>query len=149
MKLPAYQLLKYLVKYRDITLDDVDYILPKILGDFRDWYSVAGLIKQGYMGCMLTEEAIKSSTERELASLLYAQTLGNGRHKVNNMTAINDNNTKDTAIFYATSKCDLYFAELNAKRFDRFISVVIAIFIAFSSAIIAVYIKEFFQTASK
>jgi hypothetical protein len=70
MKLPAYQLLQHLVEYRENTLADVDYILPKKHNDFRDWYPVAGLIKQGYIGCMLTDEAIKSSTEREIASLL-------------------------------------------------------------------------------
>ena len=93
----------------------------------------------------VTDEAIKSSTEREIASLLYAQTLGEGRHKVNNMTAINANDTKETAIFYATSKCDLYFAELNAKRFDRIIAVIIGSL----SAIITIYLKEFLQLVFK
>jgi hypothetical protein len=65
------------------------------------------------------------------------------------MSAINDDNRKETAIFYATSKCDLYFAELNAKRFDRIISAVTAIIIGSSSAIITIYLKELLQLAFK
>lgn len=141
MKLPAYTLLKRLIVVRELSLLEAKELITQKFGDFRDWYPVAGLVKQGYLANPFVGVMAESITEKEIASMLFGKTLGHGRHKVNNITAVNQG---DSISLSATSKADLYFAELRAKRNDRTISALIAVAIGVSSALLTFYAKEHF-----
>ena len=117
-------------------------LLPKKFGDYRDWYPIAGLIKQGYLGNPFLGESGECMTERQLASMLFAKTLGDGHHKINNVAAVNLADSRVTIGLFATSKADLYFAELRTKRADRITSALVAIVIGVSSALLTFYVKE-------
>lgn len=140
MRLPAYSLLKELAACRELSLKEAEaLLLPPLFKDFRDWYPVAGLIRQGYIGDPFANSPGTPLSERELASMLFGKTLGEGSHKINNVTAVNTD--AEEIQFYATSKVDLYFAELKAKRIDRFLSAFVAIVIGVSSATLTLYVK--------
>ena len=143
MKLPAYKLLKRIASVREMSLRDAKKLLSQQFGDFRDWYPVAGLIKQGYLANSLSG----CDTEREIASMLFVRTLGEGHHKINNVAAINQADDKDS-LLYATSKIDLYLAEQRAIRTDRLTSAAIAIFIGVSSALLTFYLKVWLDSAA-
>lgn len=141
MKLPAFRFLKTLGSHREITLKEANELLTKKFDDYRDWYPVATLIKQGYVNNPFTGDSGQRMTEREIASMLHAKTLGVGNHKINNVTAINRHDTQETFIFYLTSQADVYFVELFDKRVDKLISVLIGIF----SAIATTYVLEWLK----
>lgn len=146
MKLPAYTLLKQLIAIRELPLHEAKELLPRTFGDFRDWYPVAGLISQGYLANPFLGEPGERMSEREVASMLFGKTLGEGHHKVNNVTAVNIAESGSTITLSATSKADLYFAELRAKRIDRIVSAAVAIVIGVSSALLTFYAKEHLAT---
>ena len=148
MKLPAYWLLIQVVAVREMPLLDAKELLSNKFDDFRDWYPVAGLIKQGYLANPFIGESGERMTERELASMLFGKTLGEGHHKINNVGAVNLADSALTFGLFATSKADLYLAELRAKRADRDTSALVAIVIGVSSALLTFYAKEYLSPAA-
>ena len=142
MKLPAYDLLKAVVAVRELSLADCRPHLCHKFNDFRDWYPVAGLIKQGYLGNPWIGDAGTKMTEREMASMLYGKTLGEGTHKINNISAVNKVGAEDSIVLFATSATDLYFAELCSKRQEKLWSIVLSIAIGVASALLTIYVKQ-------
>lgn len=140
MRLPAYLVLKKLAKCRELSLSETKGLLPSKFKDYRDWYPIAGLIRQGYIGDPFNNAKNTPMSERELASMFYGKTMGDGSHKINNVTAKNSHDESEIRL-YATSKVDLYFAEIIDKRLDRCLSAFVAIVIGVSSAILTLYVK--------
>ena len=142
MKLPAYDLLKAVVAVRELSLTDCRPYLSHKFEDFRDWYPVAGLIKQGYLANPWIGDSGAKMTEREMASILHGKTLGAGTHRINNIGAVNQLGAADSLVLVATSAADLYFAERRSKRQEKLVSVALSITIGVASALLTIYVKQ-------
>lgn len=141
MKVPAFQLLKEFVRRRELRLSEVAQMLEKHFGDHRDWYPVAGLIRQGYLANPFRGESGDRMPEKEIASALFALSLGEGRHRVNNVVMFGSDDPSEEETLNALSKADLYFAELRQRRVDRLISAAVAVVIGVSSALLTLYVR--------
>lgn len=144
MKLPSHDLLVELSRHRELSLAEVEMLLPKHFRDYRDWLPVAGLMKQGFIGNVLKESLEKPLDEKLIASALYGMSLGPGTHKVNNFTAINqDKKPNEVNTTYLTSKGEIYLAERRSERNLRIWSMLTSIVVGATSALIVLLVKQY------
>ena len=149
MKLPAFDLLKATVAARELSLSDARRHISLKFGDFRDWYPVAGLIKQGYLANPWLGDEGKMMTEREMASMMYGKTLGPGAHKINNIGSINSSDARDSFMLIATSAADRYFAERLSKQLEKALTIATSITIGVASALLTIYVKQWVGAPSE
>lgn len=141
MKVPAYKLLKKVVKEREVCLLELYEMLPKKFGDYRDLMPLAFLCSEGYLQHGWSSSNGKEHTNSYLlASIFYAK--ATGIKKVNKYTNGSGKSAKGQTVFISTSKAELYFADLRSKRLERLISIGISITIGVCSATVAVMIKS-------
>ncbi len=140
MKVPAYKLLKKVVKEREVCLLKLYALMPKKFGDYRDLLPLAFLCSDEYLrhGWTNSNGEINSDSYA-LASIFYAK--ATGKSKVNNYTSISGQSKENQTTFISTAKAELYFAELRSKRLDRIISISTGIIVGVCSATIAVIVK--------
>lgn len=121
-------LLKKLVAERELSLAELNEMIPKKYNDYRDYFILANLCTEGLAR---TEVRLANSQEKLdekfLASYFFAHCLGIGAHKVNMYNAINRGGDEDLIKVYATSKADTYLSERKAKMTERGIGFILGI----------------------
>lgn len=127
MKLESHEILKAIVKAREISLAELDPLIDKKFNDYRDYYPLAMLCTDGYVKCDWTSKGEPTTDEYALSSIYYASVSGND-------TSTKPENNK----FFTSPKAELYFAEAKAKHSDRIYSMAVGIVVGICTAILAV-----------
>jgi hypothetical protein len=148
MQFISFDIMKRFMDVRELNLGDVKKLLPKKFGDHRDWYPIASLISEGYVGSGLTQTkswedkptAAKDIVAQELAIMLHTMTLGPGKVRYQGREIHNGKDFNDETLF-ATAKADLHFAERSARRFDRIVTTVTGIAVGIITGVVVALFK--------
>jgi hypothetical protein len=143
MKFIGFNVLKKIVKERELSLREVSKLLPKRFKDHRDFYTLASLYTGGYIdSTMMKEEANWDTNKNNLiAELFYTMTFGKGTFKYKGLPFTNDGDFNEEKIF-CTAKSDMYFAEQRRKKIDVIVSLFVGIIIAVVSATATVWLQQ-------
>jgi hypothetical protein len=141
MKYPGYDVLKVLVKERELPLKRAVALLPRKFNDHRDLYPLATLYTDGFLGANLNDEQI-SKKNNEIAKMFYAMLLPEGTVKSDGLGDINGIGWGEKLTLFCTAKTDILFAETKNKRVERIISLLTGIVIAITSATVTAYLKN-------
>ena len=140
MKFDGFNILKILVKKREMTYGEFYALLPKKFKDHRDCYIFASLVEGGYVGHSLRKDKNFKEIPRldlgnyTLAEQFYINNLSKGSHEYNGIKILGKADFGKSEKVFCTAKADLYFAELEEKRRDRLSTLWIGITVAIVAA---------------
>ncbi|EKO3865865.1 hypothetical protein JFR02_005054 [Vibrio harveyi] len=140
MRLSSHQLLRMILRKREASLKDLDSVINKKYGDYRDYFPLASLIVGGYAACDIRSASGEPYDERLLASIFYAK--ATGEKVVNNYHNQSGKSGYESKLFTMTAKTQLYFDELRAKRNERVFTALISVVVGVSSALITLVLKS-------
>jgi hypothetical protein len=120
MKFHGYDILKIIVKKREISFRDILEMIPKKYRDHRDFISLASLCVDGYIDTTLP----RMPDTLQYAEMFQAYQQRSMYGRVQPLDPDTENGR-----FYTLAKGDLYFHALHEKRIDRLYAFIIAIII--------------------
>lgn len=127
---------------KELSLGEINRLLPKKFCDHRDFYVLSTLYSTGYIGVDMSSENDKLfGREDQFAEMLYTLTLGAGEHKYGIKTFVNSGNYEEVRLFY-TGKADLYFSERKQRRQERIFVLIVGLIIAIISAYTTAYFTQ-------
>lgn len=142
MELAGYEILKEIVKRREVTLGDVCSMIDKKYGDHRDFYGLASLYTSGHIDSSIKKSGCSWDTSKNMlvAEELFLLSLGKGTFDVENIPQFtNEEDYLQTFKFFCTAKSDLYFHELRHKRLYLVGTLCVGIIVGILSAFLGAY----------
>ena len=132
-------------KYREFPLQDVSKLIESNFNDHRDFYSLANLIKNGFLDVDILEVKQtfdpKVSKYSEQAENIIAIDLYMSCGKLNEYLGIKRTGHIEKKL-NITAKGDLYLTELHLKRLDRMYTLLIGAIIGAISAWLGAYFQR-------
>lgn len=152
MKLAGYEILKEIVKRREVSFADAFAMIEKKYNDRRDYYALASLCTSDFVNMSIKFEGridLNSRKNIDVASDLY--NLSQGK-KVSIITG-NPESDKDVEYlqnykFFCTAKADLYFHELRHKRLYLVGTLCVSILVGIVSAFFGAYFTALFVSSA-
>ncbi|EGQ9635535.1 MULTISPECIES: hypothetical protein [Vibrio] len=139
MKISNHNLLKEIVKKREVSLAELSPLIVRQYDDYRDYFPLACLVVSGYVACDFRNASGKPYDEPLLASMFYAKVTG--KEHVNNYHCHSGTDGSYAKLLTMTAKSQLYFDELRAKRSERLFTALISVIVGVTSAIITLTIQ--------
>lgn len=136
MKLTSHEILKFVVKNREVSLADIEPLIEKVFNDYRDYYPLAMLCTDEYIKCDWSINGAPVKDEKVLASMFYSAI--SKERKVNMYTAPMNPVAPENNKFHTTPKAELYFSSEREKRSDRIFSMAIGIIVGICTAVLTV-----------
>lgn len=138
-------ILRRMIKEREIPLKELAKMLPNKFNDHRDYYPLASLVKNGYIDMYLidtdTDKGIETEREIMLAIRFYTMSLAKTQVEYAGIT-FTQTKTMENEKFYCTAKTDLYFLEQKQLRSDRLVTISVGILIGVVSAFFGAYFQS-------
>jgi len=140
MEFLGFEILKTLVKRREMTYGEFFALLPKKYNDHRDCYLFAHLLEAGFIGHSLKMPSNYRDIPRlnlgeyTLAEQFYINNMGGGDQEYKGINISGKADFSKSEIVFCTAKADLYFAELEEKRKDRLYALGVGIVVAIVAA---------------
>lgn len=143
MKLAGYEILKEVVKRREVSFEDAFRMVEKKHNDRRDYYALASLCTSEYIAMAIKFQGridLNRRSNIEVAQDLYILSQGKGAFSV---TGVPDTTSDEKYLqefkFFCTAKADLYFHELRHKRLYLVGTLCVSIFVGIVSAFLGAY----------
>jgi len=126
---------------KEIGLCDAVNMIEVRFNDHRYFYTLASLIIDGNLITNMDHEQI-SKHNNELAKMLYARSLPENDVRSDGIAQINGIGWNNRIVLACTPKTEMFFHELQTKRRDRIVTILIAVLIAIISARITAYLRK-------
>lgn len=140
MEFSGFDILKVLVKRREMTYGEFFSLLPKKYNDHRDCYLFASLLEAGFIGHSLPKPENYMEIPRlnlgayTLAEQFYINNMREDEKEYKGIKISGGASYSESELVFCTAKADLYFAELEEKRRDRFYALGVGIVVAIVAA---------------